>query len=165
MEASSSNRWLEGLVAGLIGYIAVVIFVGAVDLALGRSLFYTPATLGRPLVAEPAPLGTIDPGAVLAYNGLHMLVFLVIGLVVAALARFVELHPAFWFAAYFACLAAFFVAVMTITAADPGGEAVSWWTILGATIVAAAAMGAFIHSRHPRLWQEMKRSSEEDALA
>ncbi len=162
MSESRTYSMSEGMFVGLLGYAAVVLVVATLDLALGRPLFHTPGMLGRGLVADPGPLGTISPGAVLAYNGVHLLAFLLIGVGVTQVARFVELHPAFWFLAFFACLFAFFAAVLTITAVDPRGEAVPWWGVMGATAVAAVVMGSFIGRRHRTLWQRIREEPEAD---
>ncbi len=94
----------------------------------------------------------------LAYNGIHLLVFLAIGMGVVQLARFVELHPVAWFLAYFVCVAGFFVAELTITVIDPEGEALSWWSILLATALAAFMMGVFVNRRHPALWRRITQA-------
>ncbi|MDX1578353.1 MAG: hypothetical protein R3266_07700 [Gemmatimonadota bacterium] len=150
----------EGLLVGLVGYATVVVVVAGLDLLSGRALFHTPGLLGRGLVADPGPPGSIAAGAVLAYNGLHLLAFLVIGIGVLQLARLVEVHPVAWFLAYFVCVAGFFVVEMTITVIDPEGEALSWWAILLATAAAAFAMGIFLNRRHPALWRRISRDAD-----
>ncbi len=156
MKEQRPYTFFEAVLAGLLGYATVVVVVAVIDIALGRPLFYTPAALGRVLVADPAPPGTIDAGAVLAYNGMHLLAFLSIGLLVTAVARFVEFHPVFWFIAYFIIVSAFFASEMTFTVIDPEEQALSWWSVLLATAAAAWAMGTFINRRHPRIWQQIE---------
>ena len=146
----------EALLAGLLGYATVAIVVAVIDLALGRPLFFTPAALGRVMVADPGPPGSIEVAPVLAYNAMHLLAFLTIGLLVTAVARFVEFHPAFWFVAYFLVVSAFFASEMTFTVLDADEQVLSWWAILVATAAAAFAMGIFINRRHPRLWQRIE---------
>lgn len=161
-ERSTSSTWAEGLVVGLIGYAAVALFVGGYDLLAGRSFFHTVATLGRGLVADPGPPGTVDPGALLAFNGLHLLAFLAIGLVVAKLAHAIELHPVFWYLAFFFCLGVFFASVAAISAIDPQREALPGWVIVAANVVAGLLMGSYLMRRHPRLWSAMRRSGREE---
>ena len=150
----------EGLCVGLIGYAIVVLVVAALDLGLGRPLFYTPNSFGRVLVPDPGPPGTIGAASVLAYNGVHLLVFLIIGIGVVQLAHLVELHPIAWYLAFFTCVLGFFVAELTFTVIDPAGQALAWWAVLGATAAAAFGMGAFINYRHPRLWQRVEGVEE-----
>jgi hypothetical protein len=158
MEASRSSVWVDGLFTGVLGYVAVVIFVGLVDLALGRSLFYTPAAFGDGLISTDADR-FVSAAPVLAYNGLHLLVFLVVGVLVSWLAYEVELHPAVWYVAFFACVSIFFLSVFFITAfGDPLGEVLPWWAIFGANIVAAGVMGTYLVKRHPQLWRKIESS-------
>lgn len=162
MERSTSSAWVEGLVAGLIGYAAVALFVGAYDLVTGRSFFHTVATLGRGLVADSGPPGTIDPSAVFAFNGLHLLAFLAIGVVIAKLAYAIELHPVFWYLAFFFCIGVFFASVAAISAIDPHREAIPGWVIVAANLVAGTLMGTYLVRRHPRLWSGMREGGWEE---
>lgn len=151
MEARRPYRLSEALATGLVGYAAVAVVIAAIDLALGRSILHTPAMLGRPFVEDPGAAGNIHVGAVLAYNGLHLVAFLVIGLSVAAIARVVELRPALRFGVYFVIVATLLGAELTFAVLDPGGEALTWWSTLCATVAATFAMGMFINQRHPHL--------------
>ena len=156
MQKAKRYSFSEAMLAGLIGYATVALVVAVIDVSLGRPVFHTPATLGRQLVADPGPVGSIEVGAVLAYNGVHLLAFLVIGLIVTAVARFVEFHPVFWFIAYFILMSAFFGTELTFKVLDAEGLALSWWSVLLATAAAAFAMGTFINRRHPQLWSRIE---------
>ena len=160
MNADRSSIWLDGLLAGALGYAAVVIVISIVDLALGHSLFHTPATFGRGLISSESEQVSAAP--VLAYNGLHLLVFLAVGLLVSWLAYEVEMHPMIWYVAFFACISLFFLSVLFITAVtQPMSDVLPWWGILGANVVAAVVMGTYLAKRHPRLWSRIEASSEE----
>lgn len=157
MSTLKSYSWSEGLVAGLIGYAAVTLVVGLVDLALGRSLFHTPDLLGRVVVADAGPVGSISTQAVLAWNALHLLAFLAAGIGLTRLAHFVELRPAAWYLAWLVVLAGFAIAVYVIGTLGAPGETVTWWAVVGATLVAALSMGFYTARRHP----ELRRRIEE----
>jgi hypothetical protein len=89
---------LRGMIAGLIGYATVVVFFLVADPIAGRPVFYTPALLGGALffgLSDPAGL-ELGPGAVLAYNGAHFLVFVFLGFVAAWFARLAERLPMGW---------------------------------------------------------------------
>lgn len=160
METSRSSVWVDGLFTGVLGYVAVVILISLVDLALGRSLFYTPAQFGSGLISTD-PERFVSAAPVLAYNGLHLLAFLAVGVIVSWLAYEVELHPAVWYVAFFACVSVFFLSVFFITAlGDPLGDVLPWWAILGANVVAAAVMGTYLAKRHPNLWRKIEESGE-----
>ena len=73
----STNRvdslW-HGLMVGLIGYVTIAASVSLGDLLLGRSFFYTVSLLGEWMfydLSDPTKL-RVWPGAVFAYNGLHL---------------------------------------------------------------------------------------------
>jgi hypothetical protein len=149
---------LHGTVAGLVGYAAVVVFFLVADPISGRPLFHTPALLGGALffgLLEPASL-EIAPGPVLAYNGIHLLVFLLLGLLAAWFARLSERLPAGWVLALnltvfvlFHVFGALLAFTEPIRAAIPLGDAV------GATVLAVGAMTAYILWAHPRLRREL----------
>ena len=80
----------EGLIAGILGYAAVAIVFVILNVSQGLSPVHTADVLGRALLG-----GAMDPvgpwGAVLAFNALHLLVSLGLGVVAAALAYRAEL--------------------------------------------------------------------------
>jgi len=144
--------------AGCAGYLSTVVVIAIVDLLSGRSLFHTPAMLGRTLVGGAGQLPAA--AAVLAYDALHLLVFLIIGIVVVRLAAFVEVHPAFWYIAYFVCVLGFLTMELTFPVLDPDRAALSWWSVLLATASAAFSMGLLITVRHPRLRERLGARKE-----
>lgn len=74
MKPDSARVWFEGLVTGFLGYFTIVLFYGLLNLLIGRSFFHTAALLGRSLVEAGPDGGIPDPaGAILAFNGLHLL--------------------------------------------------------------------------------------------
>lgn len=159
MKASTSRVLTEGLFAGLIGYAVVALFLGVVDLLTGRSFFWTAAFLGQTLLGGFGEPGgdAVTAGAVFAYNGVHLLVFLVVGLAVAWLVYEVEIHPAFWYVAFFVFLGAFFLSLVVLMAVgDPGTGALPWWRIAGANVAAALCMGVYLHRLHPRLRERIE---------
>ncbi len=160
MDRKDSYSVSEGLLVGLAGYAAVVIVVALLDLLLGRPLFTTPSRLGSGLVATAPPAGTISTPAVLAYNAVHLLAFLVAGVGLLWLTRLVEVHPAFWYLAIVIGLFAFNVAVFAITALEGWGAALPWWAVFLATVAAAAAMGVVIRRRHPEPWKRVHEMGE-----
>ncbi len=88
----------EGLITGLLGYAVVVVFYGILNLVTGLSFFSTAARLGAGLVS---PESNSAVGAVLAFNGLHVVVFLLVGLLVAWLVMQMERRPSFFVLALF----------------------------------------------------------------
>jgi hypothetical protein len=156
---------LQGMAAGLVGYVTIALFFLIADPIGGRPLFYTPALLGSALfygLADPAGLA-IGPGPVLAYNGLHFLVFLLLGFVAAWLARLSERLPVGWVLALnltvyllFHVLGAFVFFTESIRAAIPLGS------VVGATVLAVGAMTTYILWAHPRLRRELAADEPAD---
>lgn len=150
----------EGFVAGLLGAAIVAVFFGLADVFGGHSPFYTVNHLGRVLVGTPA---AGEPGSAagpaLAYNGLHLLVFLALGFVLAWLTAKTEQHPAFWYLAFFGLVAAFiydFFFVMII--AGPTGG-LPWGEVAAASFLAALGMIVYLLRLHP----DLRRAADEGA--
>jgi len=143
----------EGLFTGLIGCLTVVLFYGVLNLIEGHSFFATAERLGAGLVAS----GGGAAGAVLAFNGLHVVVFLVIGVVAAWLVMQTERHPSFFVLALFIGVAGLFavLAVFLSFAASTGIE-IPIGTVLAANLAAGALMGAYLLKAHPKLWSEIR---------
>lgn len=145
---------LQGTVAGLVASAvsAMVVFVG--DLLTGSPAFYTAALLGSSVfygLEDPAALA-IWAGPVLAYNGLHLVAFLLLGTLTAWLAARALRGPEFWYLGLtaFVFVGAHLLAlIVTITAAVR--EAASWWLLGGATALAALALMGVIWRMQPAL--------------
>lgn len=144
----------QGFIAGVLGYITVALSSAAMNLLSGHSPFYTVEALARGVFGTGAgpsvPATSIGP--VIAYNGLHLLVFLVLGWVAAALISEVELHPRIWYMAFFIFLAGFLftyasmlVLTVELTRTFPALQ------IVVANLLAAGVMGVYLARLHPAL--------------
>jgi len=159
MRDSTDPLWSEGLFTGLIGYATAIAVVGTVDLASGRSVFYTPALFGATMfygLDDPYGL-VVTPGPVLAYNMVHLLAFLVLGLAAAWCARLAERHPS---AQYLVLVVLLFVAFHVYAAllffAQPLLGAAGWWKLGLGSVAAAITMGMFLLARHDLLRRELR---------
>ncbi len=145
----------EGLVTGLIGYGTVVVFFGLANLATGQPVFHTASLLGSALFfgARDPGAWVAGPGPVIAYNGVHILVSLCIGLGAAWLVFQTEKHRPLWFLIFFVALAGFIysVVVMGVLASEIA-HLLSWTLIVGANIVSGITAGLYLGRRHARLW-------------
>lgn len=151
----------EGLITGLIGALTIVLFYGLLNLVEGRSFFYTASRLGAGLVSEGAGAGA---GAVLAFNGLHVLVFLVIGLVAAWLVMQTERHPSFFVIVLFVGVAGILgVVAAFLSFAASTGVSLPIGTVIAANLVAGLCMGAYLLRAHPKLWSEIRDHMDPDA--
>lgn len=164
MNESRARFYLESVVAGLIGYAVVALLFAFLNLVQGRSPFYTAALLGADLfygLDSPAEL-VIEPGPVLAYNGLHLLAFLGAGVFMRWLAGLAERFPQGWY---------LLVVLVLIVLPHLFGLPVwfegsiraelPFWYVIFATSMAALAMGAFLVTMHPRLRESMREYRDE----
>ncbi len=154
MKEEQAKVLSQGVLAGLIGYAVVALVFGIANLINGRSVFYTAALLGGSLfygIHDPSKI-TVTAEYVFAYNGAHLVVFLVFGLVSAWLASVSERFTQFWYVGlFFFFFIAFHIVAAMQALAIPVQEAISGWAIWTAGFAAAAAMAAFLLSVHPKI--------------
>lgn len=154
MRATGRNAISHGFVAGLIGFAAVAAVFAAANIVAGRSPLYTAALLGASLsraVTDPAQL-PVTAMNVLAYTGLHLAVFLALGVAASALAVMADQGWQLWFVAlfFFIFITFHLIAAVQVLAA-PVQSVMPAVEIWGAGLAASAAMGAYLAWVHPRL--------------
>ena len=143
----------EGLVAGLIGYATVALFFAASNLLGGRSPFYTASLLGDVLFyGGAASTVAVGPGPAIAFNGFHMVLFMAVGVTAAWLASGAERGPQFW---YIGTILFVFVLIHLVGAmvwmSAPLQAAIPPWSVVTSTLLAAAALSAYLWWVHPQL--------------
>lgn len=151
----------EGLITGFVGYGTVVLFFALLNVFSGEGIFHTPEVLGSALffsgqVGSP-PSG---PAPIIAYNGIHVLISLIIGLGAAWLVFQTERHRPLWFVVFFIFLAGFVfgVVIVGVMAAEVS-ELISWPVIVLANLLAGITAGGYLWRRHRRLWIELGEAS------
>ena len=159
MKPENTRMVVEGLVTGLIGYFTVVLLFVVINLLAGRPSFHTAGLLGSALffgLREPSQL-VLEPGPVIAYNGVHMMVSLLIGLGAAWLVFQAEKYKPLWYVVFFIFLAGFVysVAIMGVFAAEIV-QFLSWTTVILANIAAGITAGGYLWWRHSRLMAAIK---------
>ena len=144
----------DGFVAGLIGYVTVALVFAIANLLAGRSAFHTAAALGGALFYgenDPAEVA-VTARNVFAYNGIHLLVFLVFGLASSALAALADRGAQLWYLAlFFFFFIAFHLVAVAQTLAAPMQSLMSPPMIWGAGIGASLLMGGYLIWVHPLL--------------
>ena len=104
MTADKARLLREGLIAGVLGYVAVAGVFLVLNVVQGVSAVHTPNVLGEALLG-----GWMDPvepmTAVLAFNGVHLVASLLLGLGAAFLAARAEVDHALAMGLVFAVLA------------------------------------------------------------
>jgi len=149
-----------GTIAGLIGFAAVSIGFGLLDLAGGRGLGFTPSLLGGALFLGPVEACDVQVSSLLAvgYSALHLVVFLALGLLTAWLFALTAARPWFYTGATFLFIIVTFHlygAVLSLLA--PVRGCFSLYHILGATALAAAAMVAYLVRQNRGILEAVSR--------
>jgi hypothetical protein len=158
----------EGLITGLIGAAAVAFWFLIVDLTVNRLLF-TPAALGSALFfgARSTADVQITIVTVLGYTAIHVAAFMLTGLIAAGLVAAAEqVSEALLLGAVllFVTFEAFSIGLLVIIFSWLV-DALSWWNIAGANLIAAVAMGAYLLYRHPRLVRDVRERDLEEDMA
>lgn len=148
-----------GLFAGLIGYATIVVFLAAVNVIAGRSIFYTAALFGSAMffgLDDPTTL-QITPAAVLTFNMVHMLVILATGMVTSWLFAKSEKYPLTQWAVLMALLFIGFHLFAAVTLfATPLLGSYGWVEVLIASVLAAVGMAWYLLRLHPLLRRELR---------
>ena len=125
------------------------------DSASGRPL-YTPTVLGtaifrRAALATPETL-SVSLEMVGMFTWIHVLIFAALGGVASRLLAMVERNPSWGFGLLllFVVFEFGFVAAAALLA-SPILRVIPWPSVLGANLLAAAAMSAYFWRRHPHL--------------
>lgn len=154
----------EGLVAGLIGAAAVAVWFLLVD-TINSQPFFTPKMLGAALfwgLRDPAEIGIIIStneqafATVVGYTMVHVVAFVVVGIIAAALAHEVELFPSTLYivVVFFAIFEVGFYIVLAV-AAQPLLGALTWWNVAIGNAIAALGMAYYLWRMHPDLRREL----------
>ncbi len=151
MSASRERILFEGLVAGLLAYLAVALVFAGADLLLGRAPFATPAAIGGILFYGGAP-ALVSAGPVAAANGVHILLSIALGLVAALVVEETERHPQFFYVT-FLLVVFFLIASTAVLLGIPSAitRAAPWAVILVANLVGLAVAGIYLWRAHPVL--------------
>jgi hypothetical protein len=145
----------EGFVAGALGAAAVAVWFLLYDTAAGVPL-RTPALLGAAVLEglrDPAAL-TISLPLILKYTLVHGAAFVVFGWLAAGLLALVDREPRLLYAfiMLFVCFEVFSFAMIAVLA-QWLLEALAWWTILAANLLAALAMLGYLLRKHRVAWR------------
>ncbi len=148
----------EGLVAGLLGAVAVAVWFLAVDL-VAREPLWTPAALGSALFqgASGPEEVRVTLAPVLGYTALHVGGFLLAGMVAAGLVGQVEKFPPLVFALLLLVVVfeVFFIG-LTVALGEWILESLAWWAVFAGNLLAAAAMGGYLWRCHPVLREKLR---------
>ena len=155
----STRVYQDGIIAGVLGALAVALWFLIFDSARGRP-FYTPSILGTALFGRGASLAPreatpISMDMVLMFTWVHGLVFAALGGIAAWLLAVAERSPHVGFG--IVLLFVIFEACFTMAAyllAAPILHALTWPAVVVANLLAAAVMACYLWWRHPALYVE-----------
>ena len=163
MKPERGQVMVQGLVAGLIGYATVALLFLLVDVLAARPLFYTAALLGSSLFygLKDARELAIEVGPIIAYNGLHLVLFLVIGQIAAWLMFEVERHHNLAYFVFFLFLGGFIYGMLFVGVL--GAEmthVISWWGVVLANLAWIVTMGSYLILTHRSLMSELREEQQ-----
>jgi hypothetical protein len=144
----------DGFEAGAIGAAVVAAWFLLIDAVAGHP-FYTPSLLGTALtrgVDEALRTPGVSVGMVYAYTGIHFVLFILFGILVASLVIQYERTPVIGY--LFVVLAVVFelgFLVFILAFAEPLLRGIPWWGVLMGNAIALAAMALYFRARHPAL--------------
>lgn len=144
----------DGFEAGVLGAVVVALWFLLIDALAGRP-FFTPSLLGTALtrgvdvaVREPS----VSVGMVYAYTGIHFVLFILFGILIASLVIQYERTPLIGYLLVVAAVVfevGFLVFILAF--AEPLLQDLPWWAVLAGNLLAALAMAAYFRWRHPEL--------------
>lgn len=153
---NADRTWREGIIVGLIAYVAVAVFYWAFDFLAARGTLYTVNVLGLAVfrgLRDPGVLtlpAAPDMTAIFWYNGLHLALSLAIGLIVTRLLAHAEANPPQARSVLFVIVAGFLVTVLGVGyLSAPLRPVLPWWSIVVANTLATAAASVYVMRRHP----------------
>jgi hypothetical protein len=156
----------EGLVVGLIGFAAVAVFYAAFDLLAARGTLYTVDLLGKTVFKGLRDAAVLqlpirpDPEAIVWYSGLHLLVSLAIGVIVAGLVARAEQRPSQANLVLFVIVAGFVVTIVAVGLLSSAIRPVlPWWSIVVTNALSVVLAGWYLLQRHPGLWRRLMPSA------
>lgn len=163
MHRTRKQLVLDGFIAGLLGYAAVVLLFAFVNLASMRGIFATPEALGRAILGTTdraaGPGGAMAP--ILAFNGLHLLVSLALGMLVAFLAEQAETDHGLAYGLVFTAIAVggfvpIFFGAITVEAL----HALSWKSAVAGSVAGGLATLGYITWLHRDLVHQLFQEIE-----
>jgi hypothetical protein len=157
MRVRPSRVLAQGVIAGVLGYLIIVLAYAVLNLIEGRPVFATAAHLGARLAGGPAAAGGgIDPAPVIAFNGVHLLMMLLVGVGASWLVNEWEAHPLAGYLIFFVAVVALVVgSFWTAILVAEFAHAVSWVAVLTINTVAAVAMAAYLLIEHPAVRRQL----------
>ena len=157
----------EGLIAGAAGAVAVMVWFFVLDLVRGQLLF-TPSALGSAVFYGARGVAEVQTNAttVIGYTLIHIGAFISVGLLMSALVEAARRNPPLLLglALFFVTFEVLFIGLIAIIATWLL-DAMDWWTIVIANLVAAVVMAGYLLHQHPEVAENLSHDLEEDLVS
>lgn len=163
MATARAEVLAQGLAAGVIGYLATAIMFAVFNVLTGHSPFYTAALLGATLFYGLESLDgfSVQASYVFAYNGLHLILYLVLGMIGSWLASVCETGSQLWYVGLFFFIGvAFHVFALVQWFAAPVESEIPAVSVWVTGVIAALLMAIYLLRRHPALARQMRHWEE-----
>lgn len=158
MKTTTQQILTDGAVAGALGSVAAAVALGLLNLLTGKSVVYTAALFGSAIfygISDPAAV-SISAGPIAAFNGLHLITFLAIGMLAAWLVSLGERYPVTQYLLFaLLVLLGLLIYAGAVTFALPLLGPSAWWQVGLASAAAVLLMTGYLMLRHPLLRREM----------
>lgn len=156
----------EGIVAGLLGAAAVMAWFLIIDL-IRLPVFFTPGALGSALFfgARGTAEVQVTIETVLGYTGVHVVAFLLVGLLASAMTEGARREPPLLLGMimFFVVLEVLFIGLLAIVATWLL-DSIQWWMVVVGNLIAAAVMGGYLLHEHPELRENITHELEEELV-
>jgi hypothetical protein len=156
----------EGLIAGLLGAVAVMLWFLVLDL-VRQSAFFTPGALGSALFfgARGTAEIQVTVETVLGYTGIHVVAFMVVGLIASAMVEGARREPPLLLGMilFFVTLEVLFIGLLAIVATWLL-DSIEWWMVVVGNLIAAGVMGGYLLHEHPELRENITHDLEEELV-
>jgi hypothetical protein len=151
----------QGMIAGLLAYVAIILYYALFNLVTGRPADFTVVAIGEALFGQP---GVPAIGAVIAYNGVHLIALMAFGTFAAWLLYEVEVHPVLWHTVLFVFIVTFLFAYWIVAIVAAPLASINPIVLVIGNTVGAAAMGVYLGWVHRGLLARIERFGDPDAL-
>ena len=162
VEERRTSLLREGVITGIIGATTIVLWFLMVDTLGGRPLF-TPRLLGAAMFSVLGPpAGESSTLHIAFYTVVHYVLFIVAGLVLAAIVRRSDEDPNVLAGLTIGIVVFLLAAVGFVTFLSQGTRLgnLAWYQIGAATLLASILMGAYLWRTHPRMGGDVRHALE-----
>jgi hypothetical protein len=159
MTRQHHDLFREGLITGVVGAAAVAVWFLITDLIQGRPLS-TPSILGQVILyGNTAPVvAPAQAGPVVAYTLLHVMAFVLFGIVITQLVHLAMSSPLARFGLMMlAVVFEVFFLIITFAVFKGTSALFPWWSVLAANTLSLLAMGFYLQRSHPGLRHQYQK--------